>query len=265
MVFAGDLVNRGYADEEWGEWFRAAGFELATVPSLPASWNHEYAGYQTVWGETVAGRLSVSWQPQFTLPENGARGITPESNYFLDYQNLPLVVRNSSEDLKAQAGWLDEVLREDPLPWTVVVHHFPVYSSAGNRDNLDLRKAWEPVYERHRVDLVLQGHDHTYARGSKRREASTGEADAGEETGTVYVNSVSGPKMYPFKPTGWDSYPVRLDGRAEGIELFQVVEVDGDTLRFRAYAPTVELVDGFDLVKGPGGITRLIDRSPRLP
>lgn len=261
MVHAGDLVNRAHSDEEWGEWFRAGGFELAMVPSLPAPGNHEYAGYRTRYGREVPEPLSVFWRPQFTLPENGPSGVTPESSYFVDYQDLRLVVLNSSEDLKAQARWLDEILVQNVARWTVVVHHHPVFSSAGRRDNPELRKAWQPIYDRYQVDLVLQGHDHTYARGRTPRVAPKAGEDGDGETGTVYVNSVSGPKMYPFKAGEWDGYDARLDRWAEGIQLFQVVEVEGDVLRFRAYAVTGALVDAFDLVKGDGAPNRLIDRS----
>ena len=50
-----------------------------------------------------------------------------------------------------------------------------------------------PLLDKYNVDLVLNGHDHTYARGHV--PVRTSESDT-PELGTVYVTSVSGPKQY---------------------------------------------------------------------
>ncbi len=266
MVFAGDLINRAHSDREWGEWYRAAGHISAMIPSVAAPGNHEYGQHTTVQGDTLDRRLSVFWRPQFAFPVNGAPGTTPESNYYLDYQGVRIVVLNSSENQESQARWLDRVLAESPARWTVAVHHHPIFSAAGNRDNEGLRDAWKPIYDRHGVDLVLQGHDHTYARGRTRAESDDPDAGSNpldEETGTVYVVSVSGPKMYSFKEGSWDGYQATLDRMAEDTQLFQTVTVDGNTLRYRAYTATGEPYDAFDLVKEAGRPNRLVDRTSR--
>lgn len=65
----------------------------------------------------------------------------------------------------------------------------------------------------------------------------------------MYVNSVSGAKMYALKTDEWDAYePIDLARGAENTQLFQVIRVDGDTLHFRAYTVTGELYDAFELV-----------------
>lgn len=43
-----------------------------------------------------------------------------------------------------------------------MVYHDPAYSSGGNRDNRKLRETWTPLFDKHHVDLALQGHDHAY-------------------------------------------------------------------------------------------------------
>ncbi|MGI9175035.1 MAG: hypothetical protein ACR2GR_06930 [Rhodothermales bacterium] len=70
------------------------------------------------------------------------------------------------------------------------------------------------------------------------------------QAGTVYVNSVSGAKMYEIRPDRWDAYEdVQMDRAAENTQLFQVIRVASDTLRYHAYTATGELYDAFDLVK----------------
>ena len=68
--------------------------------------------------------------------------------------------------LTAQTAWLDRVLEENPNKWSVVSFHQPVFSVTPGRDNKTIRDAWLPVFEKHGVDLVLQGHDHAYGRGN---------------------------------------------------------------------------------------------------
>ena len=91
--------------------------------------------------------------------------------------------------------------------------------------------AWQPVFDRHRVDLVLQGHDHSYARTSLEvgdTNEETGVQARSAEAGTVYVVSVSGPKMYELGNR--DRFP-RV---AEDTQLYQIITVDGDELRYEA-------------------------------
>lgn len=261
IVHAGDLVNRAHADREWGEWFRAGGPIHAMVPSIPAPGNHEYRGYTEEEEEQDIERLSVFWRAQFTLPEHGAQTVDPETNYYVDYQGVRIVVLNSDQERDDQAAWLEQVLSTNPNRWTIATHHRPIFSSASDRDNPELRAAWKPIYDRYGMDLVLQGHDHTYARGRTENVADGVNLRDGE-TGTVYVVSVSGRKQYDFKPTRWNDYEARLDRRAENTQLFQIIRVAGDTLRFQAYTATGQLYDAFDLVKQEDRPNRFIDRAP---
>ena len=104
-------------------------------------------------------------------------------------------VRSSSSIQAPVAG---EPAGEQPDKWTVVTFHHPMFSNEPARNNPAQRAAWLPIFERYGVDLVLQGHDHSYARGnlvagSRRRRGN----------GTMYVVSVSGPKMYGADNSNW--------------------------------------------------------------
>jgi hypothetical protein len=50
------------------------------------------------------------------------------------------------------------------------------------------------------------------------------------------------------------------DKTAEATELYQIVDVDGDRLKFRTYTASGKLYDGFDLQKGADG-NHLTDTS----
>jgi Purple acid Phosphatase, N-terminal domain/Calcineurin-like phosphoesterase len=70
----------------------------------------------------------------------------------------------------AQTAWLERTLaaaRRDPsVDWIIVqMHQIACSSSAtGNGSDLGIRQAWLPLFDRYRVDLVLNGHDHDYER-----------------------------------------------------------------------------------------------------
>ena len=261
MIHAGDLVTTAHADIQWGEWFRAGGWMHAMVPSVPAPGNHEYRALNEA-DSTSSSMLSLQWRPQFALPENGVPGLE-ETNYYIDFQGVRIIALNSIRAKEAQAAWLERVLSDNPNRWTVVTFHHPIFSAARERDNPELRALWKPIFDKHGVDLVLQGHDHSYARGRARNEA-TGVNLRDDEVGTMYVVSVSGPKMYEFNKLAWDAYAATLDRRGENTQLFQVIRVAGDTIEYRAHTATGALYDAFDLIRAKSAKSpnRFVERMP---
>jgi 3',5'-cyclic AMP phosphodiesterase CpdA len=243
IIHAGDLVNRGSEDAHWGEWHQSAGWINRSIVSIPAPGNHEYDR------RTPERAITLLWRPQFTLPENGLKELK-ETCYTLDIQGVRVVVLNSNEKHAEQAVWLDKVLAEKPQTWTVVTFHHPVFSTARGRDNKDLRQAWLPIFDKHRVDLVLTGHDHTYARSN----LMTG-MNSRAEGGTVYVVSVSGPKMYPVERQDW------MERTAQDTQLYQVVRVENGRLSYEARTARGELYDAFELTKRAGQPNLLRNRN----
>ncbi len=257
LIHAGDLINSSENDAEWGEWFYASGFIHRSTPCVATPGNHEFGRV----GDTRERRLSRHWRPQFTFPQNGPEGLE-ETAYWFDYQGTRFVSLNSNERHDEQAAWLDQVLSDNPNAWTILLFHHPMYSASAGRDNPHLRKLWQPVIDRHHVDLVLQGHDHTYARSqlmTAEVNLATGVSHADPDTGTVYVVSVSGPKMYDL---GRRPFMRRA---AEDTQLYQIITIDGDTLTYEARTAIGDLYDGFVLKKGEGSKRTLIDRIPDVP
>ena len=247
MIHAGDLVNRANSDQQWSEWFKAGGWIFAMTPNIPSAGNHEYEKEKN-----NERRFSNFWKPQFMLPEHGAEGLE-EIVYYIDYQGVRIIVLNSNERLLEQAGWLEKVIQDNPNNWTVVTFHHPVFSSGKKRDNNKLRNLWKPIFDKYEVDLVLQGHDHNYARG--RNLQNNGNL-FDPEGGPMYVTSVSGPKMYNINSNRW------MDHASEDTQLFQVISVTQDILHFEALTVTGELYDAFDLIKREGAPNLLVERIP---
>lgn len=244
IVHAGDLINRANRDAEWGGWHQAAGWINRSISSLPTPGNHEYE----------QKKLTRHWRPQFTLPENGPQGLE-ETCYFIDIQGVRLISLNSNELQAEQAAWLSGVLAKNPNQWTILTFHHPVYSAARSRDNKELRERWQPIFDQYGVDLVLTGHDHTYARSN----LVDGRSMRSGKKGTVYVVSVSGPKMYQLDREDW------MDRAAQGVQLFQIVRVQGDRLMYEARTARGLLYDAFELRKGKAGVNELVNLTPKSP
>ena len=257
-IHAGDLIGDAHSNLQWGQWHQAGSFIHSMLASVPVPGNHEYDAFTEAEDDLDIEHLSAHWRPGFTLPTNGPAGFK-ESAYYLDIQGVRFIGLTSepaTEDdhaLAVQTAWLDSLLTHNPNRWTIPVFHHPIFSSGEGRDNPNLRAAWKPLFDEHHVDIVLQGHDHTYARG-RTYNVPEGVNVRSPIGGTMYVNSVSGGKMYSISPGRWENYygSVEMERGAENTQLFQVIHIDGDTLRFHAYMVTGELYDAFDLVKGAG-------------
>ncbi|PZX56578.1 purple acid phosphatase family protein [Algoriphagus chordae] len=255
MLHAGDLINSTQSDSEWGEWNYAGGFINAMIPSISTPGNHEYDREED---ETLV--LDYHWKKQFTLPENGPKEF-PETVYYIDYSNMRMISLNSQEivsdenSMAIQKEWLENVLKENSQKWTVVTFHHPIYSSGTGRDNKKFREAFKPIFDKYKVDLVLQGHDHSYGRG-RNLPTGVGNQDPAAQ-GPVYVVSVSGPKMYNLTPNKW------MDRAASNTQLYQLITIEGNKLSYGAYTATGDLYDAFDLIKADGKPKEFIDRADK--
>lgn len=250
IIHAGDLINQGDADEQWGEWFKAGGWLNGMVPSIMTPGNHEYA--KIVKG--APSGLSQYWRPQFALPENGPAGFE-ESVYYTDYQGMRIISLDTNlkgEKLDMQAAWLEEVLANNPNKWTVMTFHHPVFANSPTRDNVEIREKLLPLIEKYSVDLVLQGHDHSYARGQLSNLAS-GTNGKSSKSDTVFVVSVSGPKMYEISDKNWEENGAQVDSSIANTQLYQLIQVDGNVLKYEARTATGSLFDGFEMNKTPSG------------
>ncbi|HEU5156638.1 MAG TPA: metallophosphoesterase [Streptosporangiaceae bacterium] len=128
----------------------------------------------------------------------------------------------------AQARWLEERLAAPGPPLRVVAFHQPAWSCSRHGSTRAVDRLWVPIFERHRVALVLNGHDHNYQRFVSGR-------------GVTYVVTGGG---------GADLYPVK-DGCAETPDRaaaisrhhFTAVQIAGRTMTLTAVAANGAVLD----------------------
>jgi 3',5'-cyclic AMP phosphodiesterase CpdA len=247
-MFSGDMASEP-EDDLFGELFYAAGFAFRSTPMMMVPGNHDM-GYRIEDGKIVLdarGRkqrgktVSTLWKASFTLPGNGVQGLE-ETSYVIDYQGVRFFMLNSSAGLPEQAAWMEKHLADNPNKWTIAAFHHPLYSTGRERDERSTRDAFLPVLDKYRVDLVLTGHDHTYARSFGLRNGAVAKDG---DPGTVYVVSSCGPKTYVLNPR----YKDLMAKMGEGLQLFHLISVDGKKLSFKTFTVTGSLFDTFEIKK----------------
>lgn len=245
VAHGGDLVDRGDRDDQWGEWFEAYSPLARKVPFAVTPGNHDYMIPDP--NNRDRRVLPDLWKRQFSFPGNGPEGLR-ESVYWFDRGDLRFVSLNTMERLEPQVEWLERVVATNRKRWTVVMFHHPVYSSGNERQSGLRQIILEPALSRLDVDLVLQGHDHTYA-----RTGLVADGASALDRGTVYLNSVAGPKMYRLTPA-------RLHRSAAAhTQLYQIVTVTPTELHVVAKTAIGEVHDAFRIQKSADGRKRLVE------
>lgn len=239
-LFAGDLVDSAHSEKEWGEFWSPGPAIFGGLPVIATAGNHEYR--RLVEGQPSA--LSAQWRPQFDYPLNGLPGKgLEETCYFVDIKGVRIVSLNSNRHVAEQAAWFDAMMKKNPNSTTIVTFHHPVYSQAVGRDNPRVRELWDPLFRKHNVPLVLQGHDHTYG----RRMVKT--PSGGD---LAYLVSVVGTKMYKLSEDAKRDSEVH----AERTRTFQTIQVDRGVIEYRSYQVDGTLFDQLTLVRQANGSFR---------
>ncbi len=185
ILFGGDAVASATNLSLWDGWFSAAGDVIARRPFISAHGNHE--------------ALTQDYFAQVSLPGN-------EQWFGIRYGNLSLAVLNDTladaDDLGgAEVDLLDAVFTANPTDFKVVMHHQDEYATCSTHaSNLLLRQTWAPVYDAHKVALVLQGHNHAW----ERSVPIAADAAAADGQGVVYVVSGgAGAPLYKHFDVDW--------------------------------------------------------------
>ena len=216
-VHAGDICyanNRGFGKPEefnhpdnnvWDVWLAMMTSVGATTPWMPAVGNHEMeGGYGPQGYDGYLGR--------FTLPGGGPGGAPVV--YAFRYGNVAVlsldandvsyeITANTGYTEGAQDAWLRTTLtglRADPSIDFVVAqfHHCAYCTNAVHASDGAVRDHWEALFDEFAVDLVVNGHNHSYERthplraGAATAEAPTGARVRPVEQGTTYITAGGG-------------------------------------------------------------------------
>ncbi len=71
---------------------------------------------------------------------------------------------NGNADMKTQLVWLETELSKSKAAWKIVYGHHPIYSAGHYGDNQAFIKSLTPLFQKHNVQLYINGHEHNYER-----------------------------------------------------------------------------------------------------
>jgi predicted MPP superfamily phosphohydrolase len=145
---------------------------------FPSPGNHDY----TPTTNRVIEDPILDYFKIFTMPTNGEIGGVPSKSkayYSYNYANIHFISLDSygiesldkylySPDSK-QMKWLEEDLKANKQKWIIAYWHHPPYSMGSRNSDTEndlksIRENVVPLLEKYKVDLVLNGHSHTYER-----------------------------------------------------------------------------------------------------
>jgi predicted phosphohydrolase len=250
VLFGGDLIERPM-DKYWGEVFRSFDTLSATCPILAIPGNHEYLKGLT---RRLEARFPLVF-PYFgdSLPIK-EYGVAQNSVYTFAKGDARFFFLDSNRDFGnyfSQRRWLKEELEKSRERWKFVALHHPIHSTKGFFNGVMVRLFFEDVIEEHHVDVVLQGHEHVYARSLL--------LENGKLTTPLYLVSYSSQKDYPMKFYG----DVNKWGTAD--RYYQKFEVSSDSLVLNTYRSNHELYDKVVLKKSCFGDVEVEDQGKNIP
>jgi predicted phosphodiesterase len=126
-----------------------------------------------------------------------------------------------------QRRWIERQLQESTDDWKIAYFHHPLYSSAAaHGSQTDLQLILEPLFVKHGVNVVFQGHDHVYERIKPQK-------------GIYYFVEGASGKLRPGDLRKTALTEVGNDRE----QSFMLVEVDEDELHFQAIGRTGRTID----------------------
>ena len=165
LVSPGDQINEpagNNAEKHLLQEYEYSGYLSATafrnLPQAVAIGNHDC--------------LTTSYQNHFNVPNP----FTAETNstvaghgYYYTYGSALFIVINANNYNAADhKALVEKAVKENPnAKWRIVVMHQDIYGSGldhSDSDGIILRNQLTPIFDANDIDVVLQGHDHTYAR-----------------------------------------------------------------------------------------------------
>ncbi len=168
IVNSGDLVRNGRAIEDWEAFFKVSKELMRNTPYYPVLGNHE--------------KDSPYYYDMFDLPNNekyyyftvgdalfivlDSEGIQiSEPSFVTDKNSEKFWHEAFDEYFVTQKKWLEKVLDlNHEAGFIFIFQHKPLFSIMKNRvEEAEIARAfWGDIFERHGVQVFLNGHDHHY-------------------------------------------------------------------------------------------------------
>jgi len=215
LVSGGDQVETANVETQWSAFL--APKELRSYPWVATIGNHD------VGGRAYEQHLWTPNTTRSTTLYSGNPATVSGGDYWFIYKDVLFIDLNSNayrvtatsvtDSDMAHIGFIQNVVQQHGAnaKYTVLVYHHSIYSPGDHANDTDASKRrldFPTAFSQLGVDLVLQGHDHSYSRsylidsGKKQNaDEKPGATSVFQDPGGVIFvtgNSASGSKYYPL-------------------------------------------------------------------
>ena len=230
VISAGDQVNKtGEAkEEEYASYLSADA--LKSLPVATTIGNHD--------------SLNPDYSYHFNNPNNTENGKTAAGgDYYYSYgEGLFIVLNTNNYNVAEHQNTVEEAVKAYPdAKWRIVTIHQDIYGSGldhSDTDGMILRTQLTPVFDANDIDVVLQGHDHTYSRSKmlygdgqthEKYEFSLN-ADGTDYDWDHATNVDTGDQITLSPEEGDTDAEAALDAFHEDNNCYTIEDVDGNTV-----------------------------------
>ncbi|OGF45776.1 MAG: hypothetical protein A2231_04665 [Candidatus Firestonebacteria bacterium RIFOXYA2_FULL_40_8] len=247
FIYAGDMVGGAAATAgSWNAAFKSFLPYSLSMPIMPTPGNHD----------SDDDLEFTNYQARFALPQKSGSVF----NYSFDYGNchfastLASGTSFSDERLTKTAAWLEEDLRAaDPAKFKIVFAHTPVLSSGWHAGSDKVKDLFAPIFDKYRVDLYIDGHDHGYERSKPVNFTKSAEAaQLSYKDGTCYlVSGGLGSQFRQFAGSWSTAKLIQADKNHYPPDRFYFIkiEVTEDKLNIQAIGKEGQVLDDFNIEK----------------
>jgi hypothetical protein len=247
QLMSGDIVDIGASEALFETWLDAAWKDpndasrfltLGQQMIVAVAGNHE----------NEAARFYAN----FSLPGDAEQYASFEvgSVHFVMIDDQPIAYSDTGEVGSAILKWVEEDLAKVDAdraahPFVVAISHRGLFTTslhAGDGDVHSVRAALAPIFDKHHVDLVINGHDHEFER-SKPLKAGADPAQApvvqtSPQDGTIYVvNAGAGADPYAVgsHPSDFREKVAQFGKDTPYIGVYALMTVDATMLTLKSY------------------------------
>lgn len=270
LVSAGDQVNLATSEVEYAGYLSAD--VLSSLPVATTIGNHDSKSPNYTYHFNNPNTFSDS-ETAYVEGKTSAG-----TDYYYTYGNVLFISLDTNNyNCATHENVIKKAVSEHPeAKWRIVTFHQDIYGSGydhSDSDGMVLRTQITPLMDKYDIDVVLQGHDHTYSRSYQltgdgaahtaytstegmdaadyqqqnlcyRMQSDTVTGTVVNPKGTIYMeaNSATGSKFYNLIATQQDYIAERSQTWKPS---YAVVDVTEDSLTITSYdAQTNAVMDG---------------------
>lgn len=253
MISAGDQVNTADKENEYAGYLSAS--PLASLPTATTIGNHDSKSAQYSYHYNNPNAFDKT----LAANEGYVTGATAAgTDYYYTYGDVLFVVIDTNNyNCATHENVIKKAVEENKdCKWRIITFHQDIYGSGydhSDSDGIVLRTQLTPLFDKYDIDVVLQGHDHTYSRtyqltGDGKEHGTYSKTPSDETEFDAYLNDnncyniVSKDGNTVINPQGTVYFEANS---ATGSKFYNLIPVQQDYIaeRSQTWTPSYSVID----------------------